>query len=115
MDKNTDKNTDRAKVKQSKLDYVRANLQLFTDAYSEFRVRIHRRHKFKSAINNYTKFVEQARKDFNYSEKTGSRDIFNQFVFTEIIMTIHYNEQKKRLKEPGIQRALGYVSPTARN
>lgn len=94
---------------QRKYDYVKANIELFEKAYLEFADRKNNRNRHKRYPTSFSTFVEQVRKDFNYSTKTVSIDIWNKFLFNEIIMGIHERYRKEQNKTLSARRALGYI------
>src|SRR5882757_7993190 len=95
---------------KDKEQFVRDNMELFEKAYIEFYTRTHLRSKHKKERTNYSLFIEKARETFGYSIKTVAVDIWNKFIFTEIILgVIDRYRNEKRINDMRIRNVLGYV------
>lgn len=92
-----------------KKEFVKNNIELYELAYNEFTTRTNNRNKHRRLPTNYSKFIELARTEFNYSPKTSSCDIWNKFIFTEIILGIHDRKKLQNLNHPITRRMLGYI------
>lgn len=95
---------------QLKKNFVHSNMELYELAYNEFTTRTNNRNKHKRHPTHYSQFIELARKEFNYSPKTVSTDIWNKFIFTEIILGIHDRNRLQNLNHPVTRRMLGYIN-----
>lgn len=94
---------------QLKKNFVHNNMELYELAYNEYTTRTNNRNKHKRVPTNYSKFIELARKEFNYSPKTVSCDIWNKFIFTDVILGIHDRKRLENLNHPVTRRLLGYI------
>lgn len=100
---------------KEKLKYIKANRELFVDAYIEYVNNTHRRTKH-SEPNNYSKFMTKVRQDFSYSPSTNSIDIWIRFVMvgSDITKEICNKIKAEKLKSASIRRALGYIDDKLR-
>lgn len=107
--------SERKKLDSIKKEFVKNNMKLYELAYNEFTTRTNNRNKHKRWPTNYSKFIELARVEFGYSFKTSSCDIWNKFIFTDIILGIHDRKKLANLNHPITRRILGYIDPKKTN